>query len=346
MKKIETGMGIAAEAGSVLSLVPPPSPSRWKAVALVCAALSLAALLPGCDEVYEFLGMGGEATPEKKPEQPEQPEQPPSPPTEETPMADGGEVSFIPGESEGAYYEVHTFRTEENTPLGGQAEHTLTFVVNRPASVEVLVVAGGGGGGGGKLGTGGGGGAGRFIYHPSFQLADAGSISVKVGAGGSSGSTADFYQGGDGGDSEFVRDNSYQIIAKGGGGGACPNESGSGNNFANGRNGGSGGGGGADSDSQSFTGGTAMEGTVPPATGVLNLGTDGNKVYIGGGAGGQGLGSESAISGTPTIYATGGTNKVRQVQNGTGDGGYSAAKQNGGSGGSGIVIVRFPYTAP
>ena len=261
----------------------------------------------------------------KQPEQPEVPEQPEQPivPTEETRMADGGTVTFI--EEAGAYYEVHTFRTDDTTAPGGQAEHTLTFGVNRPVSVEVLVVAGGGGGGSGKtVGTGGGGGAGRFVYHPAFQLAGADTISVKVGAGGNGASNAGFYQGDNGGDSEFVRDNDYQIIAKGGGGGGCANESG--DNLANGCNGGSGGGSGADLDSDSFMGGAAMEGTVPSEPEVLNLGTDGNKVYIGGGAGGPGLGSESAISGVPTIYAIGGTTTVRQAQNGTGDGGYSEAR--------------------
>ena len=152
-----------------------------------------------------------------------------------SPNAGGGNVAIQT--IDGTAYEIHTFTAKDTTAPGGQEPYTLTFYspAATPAAVEVLVVAGGGGGGkgsstGGSSGwSAGGGGAGRFVYHPAFNVQagtdwdQAGTISVKVGAGGKGGvnsvGTAGA-QGGNGGNSELVRHNNYRIIAPGGGGGA------------------------------------------------------------------------------------------------------------------------------
>jgi hypothetical protein len=266
-------------------------------------------------------------------------------------MAEGGTPQFLT--IDGVIYEVHTFTGPDTASTNGaQSEDELRFI-KKPAggSVSVLVVAGGGGGGSGASGgwTGSGGGAGRFVYHPAFNVGDdaawtkAGTISVKVGAGG------EIYKadppinkhGYNGGDSEFTRHADYKIIAKGGGGGGGAAE--------RGLDGGSGGG-----SHINYKENLANEnsGTAPAEDGVLNLGNDGH-LWAGGGAGeynittGRHAGTLSAIDGVSKEYARGKGSGDPPGENGTGNGG--GGKPNGPSagsgktGGSGIVIVRWPY---
>jgi hypothetical protein len=282
-------------------------------------------------------------------------------------MAEGGTPQFIL--DNGINYEVHTFTGPVPPASQAQNAYELKFT-RKPAggTVEVLVVAGGGGGGSSNsAGTGAGGGAGRFVYHPAFKVGDsdgewaaAGTISVKVGAGGNPGGSN--YQGYTGGDSEFVRHGSYQIIAKGGGGGGSGTH-----NKQKGLNGGSGGG----YNEQVTTNGPgiAQPGTVPQDDeGIENLGHNGRQ-YGGGGAGENGMGKESAISGQSKWYAGGGYayksdtykylgipggitagdqrwgvhGNAGNAESGTGDGGGGKYNGYGTAGGSGIVIVRWPY---
>lgn len=95
------------------------------------------------------------------------------------PLADGGYVSFIPGESAGSYYEAHTFLEP--------GESRLSFFDASLAEVEadILIVAGGGGAGGSLWGGGGGGGgAGGLLYQPGQTLTlTEGSVPVTVGKG-------------------------------------------------------------------------------------------------------------------------------------------------------------------
>jgi hypothetical protein len=280
------------------------------------------------------------------------------------PLSEGGYVSFVPGNNgANSYDEVHTFLAD-TAAAGGQAAYSLVFKDSTyPLTVEVLVVAGGGGGGSTNGATSSGGGAGRFVYHPAFNVSgngawdSAGTISVKVGAGGSGGGSGGG-QGGNGGVSEFVRHSGYKIITPGGGGGA-----GNGGTARPGNNGGSGGGSHYNYPTNAAPGSyrtTASAGTAPNEDGVLNLGNGGHS-YRGGGAGeasggGEGIGAQSAISGESKWYAgggsTGGSEKYgaglfANGDSGTGDGGGGGNgggnPRAGGKGGSGIVIVRFPH---
>ena len=81
----------------------------------------------------------------------------------------------------------------------------------------------------------------------------------------------------------------------------------------------------------------------------MNLGSNGHS-FVGGGAGESasgisGAGAESAISGELKTYAKGGGLNSPEGENGTGNGGggKSGGAGAGTNGGSGIVIVRWPY---
>jgi hypothetical protein len=238
-------------------------------------------------------------------------------------------------------YRIHTFTT-----VG-----TSTFTPATSGLVEVLVVAGGGGGGGCSANqSGGGGGAGELVYIPNSSV--SGSVSVTVGAGGNGGTTTGV-NGTNGGNSVFG-----SLTALGGGFGGTTNR--------NGNPGGSGGG----------SGRTAIGGASTATIGYGNAGglSVGNisGTASGGGGGGAtsvgqnaydnnirtpgGTGYTSSISGTGVIYATGGNGGARSLSSngangaantGNGaDGGDGNALTNGGAGGSGIVIVRYPISGP
>lgn len=249
--------------------------------------------------------------------------------------------------------------------VGGYVVDTFTtngtLVIPSAANASVLVVAGGGGAGG-EYGDGGG--AGGLVY--SNLSLNAGAYNVTVGTGGIGGGGG---QGGNGVNSVFGT-----LIALGGGGGGNGYD---GDSFvANlpGESGGSGGGSGGDGTASAGTG------TQPssPSGGFGNGGdTGGSSIYGGGGgagaaatnsAGGNGL--PYAISGVTTYYAGGGGgiaagDSVGQGAGGLGGGGAGApgtgpgtagAANTGGGGGagwdspsspggSGVVIVRYPYVA-
>jgi hypothetical protein len=283
-----------------------------------------------------------------------------------TPMATGGISSFIPGETQNSFYEVHIFMVEgdnQTTATKEQVESVLTFNA-KPASgtVEVLVVAGGGGGGWSTTShIPGGGGAGGYISHDAYDISgDADTFAVKVGLGGKppasvTGGYGSANKGSNGGNSQFGADDSdKRIEAFGGGGGASHGNS----IMGAGAKGGSGGGG-----SASGAGGGADAGVAPD--GAIKLASNGSKSG-GGGAGGAaqsssgGKGFSSDISGDLRWYAGGGSAGTANPGNadssdnppeaygakggangepGTGDGGGSA-----GAGGSGIVIVRFLHS--
>ena len=254
---------------------------------------------------------------------------------------------------------------------GGYVVHKFTssgtLNIPVPASADVLVVGGGGGGGGS---TGGGGGAGGYIYSNSFAVA-AGNTAVTVGAGRPGGSG--FAQGTSGDNSVFGT-----LTAVGGGGGGTNSEAGK-----NGKLGGSGGGAswgtsgagtfGAKTSDQGSDGGYPLNwgtgGFYTPGGGggAFAAGVNGNS-QSGGAAGGAGV--TNSISGTATVYAGGGGggsyggnggagglggggqaagsvlatagNGVANTGGGGGGMGQNRATQ-AGSGGSGIVIVRYLY---
>ncbi len=253
---------------------------------------------------------------------------------------------YIPG------YVVHTF-----TSSG-----TLNIPV--PASADVLVVAGGGAGGNH---AGGGGGAGGLIYYgaeipsgghaegTSYAVTGGSNYTVTVGAGGTiSGAAAAI--GTSGGDSRFG-----SLTAFGGGYGGSRDRSGP-------STGGSGGGGcggagvtgAASSDSsQGYAGGNGSDGGYYPGGGgggAGGAGAPGNNTASGAcAAGGPGL--SYSISGTPTPYARGGAGVYdwapvspqanAAANNGNGGNGVQYLGTTvGANGGSGIVIVRYPYAGP
>ena len=227
--------------------------------------------------------------------------------------------------------------------------------------VEYLVVAGGGAGAG-VLGNGGGGGGGGLLTG-ILPVATGSSITATVGAGG-----ADTNPAAKGGSSVFgsiTATGGGQGVSFGGfpttgnnggsGGGGPPNDAvyfvsgvgitGQGNNGGNGLNGGraAGGGGGA--------GTVGLSGNISPAVG-----------------GNGGAGIASSINGTVTVYAGGGggmsnatggsggvggggaggifgtTSGTAGTTNRGGGGGADGFGTLGASGGSGIVIIRYPST--
>jgi hypothetical protein len=271
-----------------------------------------------------------------------------------TAMADGGEISFIPDGSN--WEEVHIFT----------ATGTLT-VERAPAAdtVRVLVVAGGGGGGGGGHPAGSGG-AGGYIEKDNFSL-NAGAVGVTVGTGGAGGfgsaGLVNYENGVNGGNSVIGT-----LIAYGGGGGA---KRGGENDTGAGNQGGSSGGSagnvqspdatkGAGADPNEMFGNSGGSGGTP--------GFFGNSAGGGGGAGGAGSflnanavttpgqgngpGKTSGISGEDVLYAEGGPIPWGMVGHPgwapvtRGSGGLGGWSCSGGNGTNGIVIVRFPWTAP
>jgi hypothetical protein len=276
------------------------------------------------------------------------------------PLAEGGYVSFLPGET-GLYYEVHTFMAV--------GTYTLSFFDTETTSIQAdwLIVAGGGGAGGASWWVGGGGGgAGGLLYQTGQTLnLESGSVSVAVGAGGAGGGGNK--DGSDGGGSSIGA-----IVVPGGGGGG-----GSADSFypQSGREGGSGGGGGKGYGSSHSAGGANT------ATGEVRGNSGGagglSSSYGGGGGGGAGGAGAAPVTASPGIGGAGGlpwipegdaawikavVNTKEFSRGGTGgseDGsGTGAAGLNYGSGGSGgskygsrggaghrgVVIVRFQRT--
>jgi hypothetical protein len=272
-----------------------------------------------------------------------------------TPMAEGGDISFITVDED--TYEVHVFSTV--------GSYSLSFgesVPEESITADVLVVGGGGGSGGNGTGDrSGGGGAGGLLYQTGQNLTlDSGSVTVTVGAGGDGGAART--QGANGGLSSIGG-----ITVPGGGGGGGGVGSGVQENGA-GKDGGSGGGGGALSGSYSGSPGTAAESPVlgnnggnagPDSGGGGGGATDvgGNVIENCAGTGGAGWKpsvNEAAwielVTGTEEFShgGRGGSNKgepegqpgANYGDGGSGSNGNSAA---GTAGHSGIVVIRFPY---
>lgn len=219
--------------------------------------------------------------------------------------------------------------------------------------IEVLVVAGGGGGGAVNGYTLGGGGAGGLIYNSKFAVVPGTSYTVTVGQGGAINTN--------GSNSVFG-----SLTAIGGGAGSI--------GTAGGSNGGSGGGGGngagaggSGTAGQGFAGGRG-EGSDPRGGGGGGAGGPGSNSPGNNWGGGGGPGLNFSITGTPTWYAggggggsgsnvgskggmggIGGGGKGESADSGdatsgtasTGGGGGGAFQLGGGSGGSGVVVIRY-----
>lgn len=257
------------------------------------------------------------------------------------------------------------------TTSGGYRYHTFTsssnFVVPTGFSktYDALIVAGGASGGAANGGANGGGGAGGAIEHNAFSLSSS-TYTITIGAGGSGvtssignngSNTTAFSQtaiGGGGGD------NRGGTGASSGGSGGGGSSSGSSNyGAATSGQGNRGGVGRDDPNSNSIYpagggGGKGAQGADAVVDGPSGDGGDGinwkslGTYYAGGGgggaytsstgpgAGGQGGGGAGPAFGNAASSANNGS-----VNTGGGGGGGSSGAYLSGSGGSGIVIVRY-----
>jgi hypothetical protein len=260
-----------------------------------------------------------------------------------------------------------------------QAVKNQTWTGLPPSVVEYLVVAGGGGGGGDR---GGGGGAGGLLTG-YVGITPGTSYTVTVGAGATYASPGGYVQGSNGSNSIFRDPVSIHVTAVGGGGGGtgagggANGTNGSAGGSGGGATGNTGGvkGGGAGISGQGNAGGSSYSSSYISAQGGGGAGLPGEpgrgSTY--GTNGGSGIASD--ISGTRRVYAgggggggsgaalnsgkggvggggnggEGGTGSLLlkgAVNSGGGGGGSSNQTQpyDGGSGGSGIVVIRYPGT--
>jgi len=283
-------------------------------------------------------------------------------------LASGGNITVTDG------YKIHTFTTSNTFSISSLGKVGKTL--------EYLVVAGGGGGGGAQPVemAGAGGGAGGYLSG-TVTLSTTGDLSVVVGAGGNGGiGNAGFATGGNGfkgSNSSIISSLSANVISLGGGGGrgyfngdTTPLSGGSGGGGSNhpssfpagsgtpgqgnpggagapgSPNGTSGGGGGAGGAgeigvSSPYSGGYGGSGRYSTISGF-------NVAYAGGGGAGKGgVGRDGGGNGSPTGNGPG---TAANVNTGGGGGGSSTGPASGdivgASGGSGIVIIRYPYVEP
>jgi len=233
-----------------------------------------------------------------------------------------------------------------STITGGNVRYTFTSSgsLTLPATMNgasVLLVGGGGGGGNGwtvyPWRPGGGGGGGQVLNLTSQSLT-AGSHNVTVGGGG--GAEAG------GGDTSVV---GLASAANGGNGASNQNGATSGNGgYAGGLGHVDGtwsdyaaGGGGGDSENGAGgvyrAGGAGGSGTTGAITGTRYGGGGGGGAndsgVVGGAVDGGGAGSKSGTGGAGVVNRGGG-----------GGGGYGI-NGTGGTGGSGIVVIQYPYDA-
>lgn len=248
------------------------------------------------------------------------------------PIINGGEISIRDG------FKYHTFRS------------TGTLQVVEPGDVEYLVVAGGGSGGGQYEGGGGGAGgllSGKARLNTGIQtltIGAGGSPAAQSTDGGNNGSDTTAFEitatgGGRGGRYSSVAGASGGSGGGGGGpsGGGASGTTGQGSSGGNGSTqagGGGGGAGAAGSNASSNTGGAGGAGRLWANNYYAGGGGGGATTTPGsGGIGGGGSGANytvGAISGTAN----------------TGGGGGGIRENVGitaGAGGSGIVVIRYPY---
>ena len=285
-----------------------------------------------------------------------------------TPLqATGGDIADI--EVDGVAYRVHTFRNV------GSASFTVTSLGNSNGQVEYLIVAGGGGGGG----WGGGGGGGGVLTGTTTVSPQT--YTVVVGAGGARGTSA-YTGGGDGGNSSvfgltaiggggggwYNTNNGRPGGSGGGGGGGEANTTAfgsfggagtAGQGFAGGRGRnrpggvywGSGGGGGAAGPGEDAPDGGSSAGGRGGKGGDGLLSTiNGQPLRYGAGGGGHTPNHQQSLGGR-TGGGRGGTWDIQRPAengvNGLGGGGGGAQGSGAsiiGDGGSGTVIIRYPFT--
>jgi len=233
------------------------------------------------------------------------------------------------------------FGRRPGDPLGTGYTETFTAVgndswiaPNNVYFVEYLVVAGGGGGGNGYDNAGGGGGAGGMVRTGILPVTPGTSYSITVGAGGAGGAdTRTNNNGSSGGNSVFG-----SITSLGGGyGKGSRTNSGAGEaaqvGITTAPTGGDGNGGGNDGG-----GGGGATGAGGAGGGAPGAGGSGLTSSITGSSVTYGVGGAGGYNGGPYDGASGTANRGNGGVGGSSPSFNSAA---GGSGGSGIVVLRY-----
>ena len=256
------------------------------------------------------------------------------------------------------------------TWIGNSSEYTIN--VPQTYYAKILVVGGGGGGG---TAHGGGGGGGAVVYDTTILL--AGTYKIFVGGGG--GPTARNTTPTKGGDSYIIFGGSTIYLAKGGGSGCgatgaganggsggggsgnfdggsavTTNTPASANGNSGGRgffstsetwSGGGGGGAGGAGSSAYYSGGKSYAGNGGAGAAFTITGT--TTTYYGGGGGGGAI-SGGGFKGTGGLGGGGGggdngagTAGTDNTGGGGGGGGFNNADFDGGTGGTGVVIIRY-----
>ena len=238
---------------------------------------------------------------------------------------------------------------------------TLTFtssgsftVTDAPSNgaLEVLVVAGGGGGGNTM---GGGGGGGGLIYSAAFTPTLNSTYSIVIGGGGT-GAPNRNVSGTSGSNTTAF---GYTAIGGGGGGSweAAGLVGGSGGGAPNAKGGGAGTAGqgyaGGSSATAGSGGGGASAAATSTATGPGGAGLtipSFNNTYAGGGGGGAGGSSYGSFTtglggagggGRGGLVSSPGTAGTVNTGGGGGGGSWDGGDYIGGTGGSGVVVVRY-----
>lgn len=273
--------------------------------------------------------------------------------------ATGGTISY-----DGTYF-YHTF-----TSSG-------TFTPTSNITADYLVVAGGGGGGP-EIGGGGGAGGlrstvgttgGGASLESAISLVSSTSYTVTVGAGGAGRYSPNNQRGNNGSDSSIAGSGLTTITSTGGGGGGANSTNDSGNSGGSGGGAASSASGGTGTSGQGYAGGSVSSGAGSAGgggagtagyTGSGDVGTaGGNGVaitafslatntgvngYYAGGGGGAGYLTSGGAGGAGGGGA-GGSYNTSSGGNGTantgGGAGGNASVAPAGTGGSGIVIIRY-----
>ena len=229
-------------------------------------------------------------------------------------------------------------------------------------TADCLVIAGGGAGGGSSNDAGGGGGAGGYRLISGVSLSSTATHIATVGSGGAgiansrgaSGADSSLIGGsvsisstGGGGGGGTVNINGASGGSGGGGGSGTPGLKGAGNaggySPVEGYNGADayGGGGGAGAAATNATGGA---GSNSASSWASATGTGVSGYYAGGGTAGTGSSSSAGGGGRGESPVNGGNAAAGTVNTGSGGGATWITGSNaiGKSGGSGIIIIRYP----
>jgi len=252
-------------------------------------------------------------------------------------------------------YKIHTFTTS--------GTFDVTQLSSNTNNLTILTVGGGGGAGGSGSARGGGGGGAGQVTESSYSLQIAASFVVTVGSGGPGG---DFQHSGSLGTNSSIEDfgpgtitsisgNPGKLswgVANPGYGGDSGNGFSGGVSFSNTLSSGGGGGGATQAGGHGWN-----NNSYPGNGGAGYTSTITGNTYGGGGGGGQGLGigENNGPAGTGGVGGggNGGSGSGQNdgypgtVNTGGGGGGGTgtAGSPSGGNGGSGIVVIRYQYTA-